>query len=238
MVTCGSHGCERDAQEGRYFCSNHSARRVAGSNAPSFPTPSSPEPDESCGKEDGDPSPKSWIGELKIEPQDESEPQSNELSSESSSGFTINGTRTESMPEQPLEEGSGPLSEEERTPGRAGSTRSEIWNEPGGSGMNGTQGTELTTAEKKQPDESEETQLMESSESLSTLDQERSRSMSAIDTCVNHLLGYMKSIGNDCEKTAVLRDFRQINAVANLGKQVAQLAKTKLDAIKEARKIQ
>lgn len=102
--------------------------------------------------------------------------------------------------------------------------------------MNGTQETEMSTADRKLSDVSDETPPTDSSRSLISLDEGSLRSMSSIDDCVDHLLGYMKSIGNDCDRTAVLRDFRQINAVANLGKQIAQLAKVKLDAIKEARK--
>lgn len=106
----------------------------------------------------------------------------------------------------------------------------------GNDGTNGIERTEPTIVEKSELESGTEIQPEASLQLPINLDEERSRSMSLIDESAKHLLAYMKSLGSDVRDRPVLVDFRQINAVANLGKQIAQLAKVKLDAIKEARK--
>lgn len=102
-------------------------------------------------------------------------------------------------------------------------------------GENGITETSNSTELKSECEDGSEIQVADSSQPQINLDEERSRSMSLIDESANHLLGYMKSLGTVKDRP-VMADFRQINAVANLGKQIASLAKVKLDAIKEARK--
>lgn len=104
------------------------------------------------------------------------------------------------------------------------------------SGENGMTETEKSTALTKKEDGAGEIPPTDSPVLPINFDEARSRSMNLIDDTARHLLDYMKSIGKDCEKSHILRDYRTINAVANLGRQVTQLAKVKLDAIKEARK--
>lgn len=104
---------------------------------------------------------------------------------------------------------------------------------------NGTPGTPETnrnTVSRSEDENSNGTPLEDSSLSPSNLEKARSASMSLLDDAATHCLKYMKSIGRDCEAQGQLRDFRTINAVANLASQIADLAKVKLLAIKEAKR--
>ncbi len=101
-------------------------------------------------------------------------------------------------------------------------------------GNSGMTGTEISTVETKSDDETGETQVGRFGATAKNYDEERSRSMSLIDDCANQLLGCMKSVTKRIPQGDQIPDFRVLNAVANMGKQIASLAKTKLDAIKQA----
>jgi hypothetical protein len=137
-----------------------------------------------------------------------------------------------------------------QNPGRASHSRSEGYSTKRtqsesesivkNTGPNGTYGmseTEKSRTERRQNEENGETQPTDSFNQLINFDAARSVSMNLLDETATHCLEYMKSIGRDCDREPQLRDFRKINAVANLATQVANLAKVKLDAIKEARKV-
>lgn len=73
-----------------------------------------------------------------------------------------------------------------------------------------------------------------SPELLTNSAEERSRSMNLIDESTRVLLDCMKSAAKNVNAQKV--DFQQLNAIANLGKQIGQLARVSLDAIRESRK--
>jgi hypothetical protein len=96
-------------------------------------------------------------------------------------------------------------------------------------------GTEMSTTEKSASGDGEEILLEDYLQLQSRLNEARSVTLSLIDESANVLLDCMKSANKRAQAQDLL-DFRQVNSVANLGKQIAQMAKVKLDAIKEARK--
>lgn len=97
-------------------------------------------------------------------------------------------------------------------------------------GESGTAKTENNILGLNTTEELGETQPVVLQELPIDLNVARSRSMSLLDSTMTELHDCMKSVAKDQDK---LRDFRTVNAVANLGKQIAMLARVKLDAIKE-----
>lgn len=93
----------------------------------------------------------------------------------------------------------------------------------------------MSTTEKNDSEGREETHHEDYSRLLRHLNEARSATMSLIDESAHVLLDSMKSAAKR-NVDQEIRDYRDINAIANVGKQIAQLAKVKLDAIKEARK--
>lgn len=103
-------------------------------------------------------------------------------------------------------------------------------------GTAGTSETRTNIVPLNADEETPEAQTGLSEGQQSSLRQARLRSLNSIDSSVELLIGFMKSQVSELSKGETIVDFRQINAVANLGKQVASLAKVKLDAIREVRK--
>ena len=100
----------------------------------------------------------------------------------------------------------------------------------------GTIETERTDSSKSLPAVSSVTHQNKLDEQLQNLSQARLLTMNTIDESATLLLDCMKSAAKRGSSQEAPRDYRDLNAIANLGKQVAQLAKVKLDILKEARK--
>jgi hypothetical protein len=162
----------------------------------------------------------------------------NELPTRKENALTISGLKSQKSEalESSRSENFGPAPTEEQKPIEKTQTSEQTESGLEKHGRTGMTETAKSIVSTNVNDETGETQPDTSQVSPINLEEARSRSMNLIDDTAKHLLGYMKSIGKDCEVHQALRDYRNINAVANLAKQVASLAKVKLDAIKEARK--
>lgn len=106
---------------------------------------------------------------------------------------------------------------------------------PERSGRIGMTDTEKNTASQRSPDATEGTSVGSSVAQVKNFDQERSTTMSLIDESASLLRDCMKQQVRSARAESPL-DYRQVNGIANLGKQIAALAKVKVDAIREARK--
>jgi hypothetical protein len=106
--------------------------------------------------------------------------------------------------------------------------------EPEKFGELGMRETENSTALMKSEGAMPGTQSVVSENRSRDLVEARSLSLDLIDSCANRLMDYLKSIGIECEKNKHSLTPQHINAVANLGKEVGNLAKIKLDAIRLA----
>lgn len=231
-MACGRQGCEKEPTDGRYYCSKSCAQLDDLPPGAAKPTPSTSPKERSTTKGVGERSHRSLFGEKRERREHAERPEipnaepSNEptrIETERSvlrlpDGVEIDGRKLVGRPT---------ISEK---PNGADETESGTER----LGTPGMQGTGLSRTERRSSDESEETQLTDSSTSRTRLEEARFHTMSMIDESALLLLDCMRSASK--KNNGEMRDFRDLNAVANVGKQIGYLARTKLDAIKEARK--
>jgi hypothetical protein len=165
-----------------------------------------------------------------------------EQKTDSSSSQTASGEASRAISSVEQDEGSHFDSNIETTGKNSirndGKMQKKISNEPTRGDEIGIEETRSSNSSKSTDDAGTEILLVDSIEQRKSLDKARFQSMNLLDDTASHLIDYLKSVGKDCERQEQLRDFRQINAIANIGKTIAQVAKVKLEAIKEARRIE
>jgi hypothetical protein len=234
-VKCARYTCRKDAAVGRVYCSSDCVQLDRFGKT--FPTSSVEKTMQSSIKERGGRSrPYSeGVPASPQKPEKQAAPERTPRPEEPQSSPITTQTKSVSQITPVFDERGGLMKREEPTHESAGNARNETWSTSEKFGMPIMPETEKGTALMKSNEETSETPAEDSRKQLMLLREGISQSRSLIRDCAKHTLDLMKSIGSDAERDGTLRDFRKINSVAGLAREVANLAKVELEAIKIAK---
>jgi len=234
-MKCKRENCEKEAARGQIYCSKDCAPYGRlGLSEDSSSTPKRATFYTRALGEQSQPSNEKTLSTV-IGTKKQSSPQSSVSTRGTDKDSTTVETKPTFLSEPENDARPGPQSNVLLTHEKTGQKNNSTMNEQEKPGMRGTRGTEMTTTEKKDSGAGNVTLHEDSSQLQKHLSEARSHTMSLIDESANVLLDCMKSAAKRSVEEPI-RDFRQVNAIANVGKQIAQLAKVKLDAIKDARR--
>lgn len=126
----------------------------------------------------------------------------------------------------------GPTPKEEPTPSEASRENGSAESTSESYGMTGTPRTESNTASTSEPAVLAAEPKEQSMSVSPSWNKESSASLSSIDRSANHLLDLMDSLAEDRKKNKKTPTVADINAMCNCAKNIAGLAKVKIDIFK------
>jgi hypothetical protein len=235
MAKCGRKGCEKEVPDGRWYHSKACAQVDVDSDEESGSI-SADQTGTSSAEEDGEASPKSLPEESQSQPSIGSEASRTTPEEESERNNTTMPTESSDLSSRSSSDPYGAQNDEKKIQKSALSDDEETESERGSAGMSGGRQIEKSRTRRNTSADTIVIPADGSNELQQSLHEARLVTMNTIDESATLLLDCMRSAAKRGSNQEAPRDFRDLNAIANLGKQIAQLAKVKLDAIKEARK--